>query len=380
MKFLHTILLGLCALSGASLAGACGDGEDKPVTGPESITVGQENTVNIGSDGGVIGPLTVTATGEWDVACEQSWVRLVKEGTTLRTGGTVTVTVDANNTRQERTATLVCMSGRARANVTIVQAGKAPVPVDPTINVPEGYELVWNDEFDRGTTLGSDWRHEVQGPGWVNNELQTYVNGEQGGRRVTEITDGHLTITAFKAGSRVYSGRVYAMENTGWKYGIFEAAIRLPKGKGTWPAFWMMPANNNFATNPWPRCGEIDIMEEVGYHPEYTSSSIHCQAYNHTIGTQRTAERLTAGSQEDYHIYRLEWTPDYIETSVDGVRLLRFDNDGKGNVSTWPFDKPFYIILNLAWGGDWGGAQGVDESCLPATMDVEYVRVFQKVN
>lgn len=381
MKFLHTILLGLCALSAASLAGACGgDGEDKPVTGPESITVGQENTVNIGSDGGVIGPLTVTATGEWDVACEQSWVRLVKEGTTLRTGGTVTVTVDANNTRQERTATLVCMSGRARANVTIVQAGKAPVPVDPTINVPEGYELVWNDEFDRGTTLGSDWRHEVQGPGWVNNELQTYVNGEQGGRRVTEITDGHLTITAFRAGSRVYSGRVYAMENTGWKYGIFEAAIRLPKGKGTWPAFWMMPANNNFATNPWPRCGEIDIMEEVGYHPEYTSSSIHCQAYNHTIGTQRTAERLTAGSQEDYHIYRLEWTPDYIETSVDGVRLLRFDNDGKGNVSTWPFDKPFYIILNLAWGGDWGGAQGVDESCLPATMDVEYVRVFQKVN
>ena len=95
-------------------------------------------------------------------------------------------------------------------------------------------------------------------------------------------------------------------------------------------------------------------------------------------GTQKTAERLTEGAQSDFHVYRLEWTQDYIRTSVDGKTLLNFSNDRKGNVSTWPFNRHFYIILNLAWGGTWGGAQGVDETVLPATMEVDYVRVFQK--
>ena len=141
----------------------------------------------------------------------------------------------------------------------------------------------------------------------------------------------------------------------------------------------MMPCNNDFGANPWPDCGEIDIMEEVGYHPNYTSSSIHCREYNHVKGTQKTAERLTSGAQDDFHVYRLEWTKDYITTYVDDHRLLHFANDGRGNVGTWPFSKPFYLILNLAWGGNWGGAQGVDESALPATMEVDYVRVFQQI-
>lgn len=321
---------------------------------------------------------TVTTGSEWDAVCTDSWVSLSKSGV-LTTKGNVEVTAAPNSSRNSRSTIVTVISGTARANVTISQEGKAPEPVDPSIEVPQGYELVWHDEFDGSSLNTSDWRHEVQGPGWVNNELQNYVNGSYDGIPVTQVNDGILSITCFKSGTRINSGRIYAKETEGWKYGIFEARLKLPKGKGTWPAFWMMPVNNNFSTNPWPRCGEIDIMEEVGYNPNYTSSSIHCDSYNHVKGTQKTAERYTAGAQDDFHVYRLEWTESYIRTYVDGSLLLNFSNDGTGNVSTWPFDKPFYLILNLAWGGDWGGAMGVDESVLPATMEVDYVRVFQKI-
>ncbi len=359
----------------AALA-ACG-GEDEPKPAASDSITADRTEFSFGPEA-ASAEFTVTASGEWDAIPQADWVTVSKSGS-ASVNGKVSFTVKENPERKERSTSILLMSGRARADVQIVQAAKKPLVVDPTIQVPEGYELVWHDEFDSGSDLNSDWwTHQTANPGWVNNELQTYVNGSYNGRRVTGIEDGHLTITAFKSGNNVYSGRVYAMEATGWTYGIFEAAIRLPKGKGTWPAFWMMPANNDWNVAPWPVCGEIDIMEEVGYNPDHTSSSIHCDAYNHVKGTQRTAERYTAGAQEDYHIYRLEWTEDYIRTYVDGNLLLSFVNDHKGNISTWPFDRPFYLILNLAWGGDWGGAMGVDESALPATMDVEYVRVFQK--
>jgi beta-glucanase (GH16 family) len=140
----------------------------------------------------------------------------------------------------------------------------------------------------------------------------------------------------------------------------------------------MMPCNNDFGANPWPKCGEIDIMEEVGVNPNYTSSSLHTEKFNHVMKTQITKERLTAGAEDGFHVYRLEWTPDYIKTYVDGKELLNFNNDGKNDVGSWPFNKPFYVILNLAWGGDWGGMKDVDESALPVRMEVDYVRVFQK--
>lgn len=370
-KILALLIISTLALS------ACG-GEDEPAPAPADTLELSADSFEFTSEASEA-TFTVIADREWAAVSEAQWISVSTTGSAA-TAGTVTVRAAENASLSERTGSVLVKSGSSRARVTVVQKGRTPAPVDPSINVPEGYALVWNDEFDSGSTLNTRWwTHQKAEPGWVNNELQTYVDGAYDGTRVTAINDGHLTITAFKANGRVYSGRVYAMENQGWTYGIFEAAIRLPKGRGTWPAFWMMPANNDFGANPWPRCGEIDIMEEVGYNPNYTSSSIHCDAYNHVKGTQKTAERFTSGAQDDYHIYRLEWTPDYIRTYVDDRMLLSFDNDGKGNASTWPFNKPFYIILNLAWGGDWGGAQGVDESALPATMDVEYVRVFQKI-
>ena len=109
---------------------------------------------------------------------------------------------------------------------------------------------------------------------------------------------------------------MYAKVNTGWKYGYFEARIMLPKGKGTWPAFWMMPVGNDWNTNPWPMCGEIDIMEEVGVVPNEVSSSIHTQDYNHTKGTQKTHAMTIEQAEGEFHLYALEWTEDAITTYV----------------------------------------------------------------
>lgn len=379
MKILKTAFL-VPAVACLGLLCACGGDEDKDngIAPTATVTVSTD-ALAFDADGGSAA-IDVSTTGrEWDAAASDSWFTLRKSGT-ASAKGSVSVTADKNNDYKERTATIKVMSGTSNKVVTVTQAARQRVPVNPEINVPEGYELVWNDEFDKAGSLDrSSWTHEVQGAGWVNNELQTYVNESFNGMPVTEVADGKLLIHCFKQGDKVYSGRVYANVSKGWKYGIFEAAVKLPKGRGTWPAFWMMPANNDFGVTPWPKCGEIDIMEEVGFHPDYTSSSIHCESYNHTKGTQKTAERHTEGAEDDFHIYRLEWTADAITTYVDGKQLLTFANDGRGQVSTWPFNKPFYLILNLAWGGDWGGAQGVDETALPATMEVEYVRVFQKM-
>ena len=264
------------------------------------------------------------------------------------------------------------------------------------IPVPKGYRLVWHDEFD-GSELNPDWwTYEVQRPGWVNSELQTYVDDSPSaiaadtvgsrvrrlgcprvpeGVSVTDVADGILTITASKHGDDVYSARLYAMVDSGWQYGIFEARMKLPKGRGAWPAFWMKPVHPRYG---WPRFGEIDIMEAVGYRPDYTQSGVHTGFYNAKNHNQQARERNTVGTEDEFHIYSLEWTPDEIISYVDGEKLFTFKNDHKGDDMTWPFDSPFYMILNLAWGGSWGGKNGVDESALPTKMEVDYVRVFQK--
>lgn len=314
--------------------------------------------------------LTVTTAGDWDIAAEEDWIAVDKSGET-----TATITTLPNETLAMRRGTVTVTCGQEQRKVEITQESAE----DTEVRAPEGYTLVWSDEFNQGETLDADdWTHEVQGPGWVNNELQTYVDGQAGGRRVTELVDGKLNIHCFKgANGSIYSGRVYAHVNEGWLHGYFEARILLPKGKGTWPAFWMMPVNNDFGANPWPDCGEIDIMEEVGVDANIVSSSIHCKAYNHTIGTQKTQSRNIGTAESEFHVYACEWTEDYLRFFVDGEELMTFRNEGTGR-DTWPFTYAFYPILNLAWGGDWGGYAGVDESALPVTMKVDYLRVFQK--
>lgn len=310
---------------------------------------------------------TVKSNTNWTASCESAWVKLTPASG--QAGETeVTVEVEANSEKADRVAEIKVTYSEGEKTVKLTQLSDAIV-------APEGYHLVWNDEFNDPNINMPDqskWWYEVWDPGFVNHELQRYVAGKQGNNITAEVKDGFLFIRAIKTATEVISARVNTSQ--AWTYGYFEARLKLPKGKGTWPAFWMMPK----AGGSWPACGEIDIMEEVGVNPNYTSSSIHCEAYNHVKGTQKTAERLTPGAEDEFHVYALEWTPDGIKTYVDGKKLLDFPNDKKGDVKTWPFNKPFQLKLNLAWGGDWGGWNGVDESKLPATYTIDYVRVFQK--
>ena len=321
--------------------------------------------------------LKVEATGPFQVSAADgvTWVT-PEPAYSAASSAAVTISVSKNDTYRERSAEITVKCGSTREKLLLTQAGG-----EVDIAVPEGYHLVWRDEFNEGTELNrADWTHEVQGPGWVNNELQHYVNHlSPGGKEVTEVSGGSLHIHCFEENGKVYSGRVYAHVNQGWLYGWVEARIKLPSGKGTWPAFWMMPVGNDWNTNPWPLCGEIDIMEEVGVVPNEVSSSIHTQDYNHTKNTQKTHAMTISKAEGEYHVYALEWTQDAITTYVDGKVQLAVTKAALGSKhEQWPFHYAFYPILNLAWGGDWGGMQGVDANALPVTMSVDYIRVFQK--
>ncbi|MCK9159793.1 MAG: family 16 glycosylhydrolase [Bacteroidaceae bacterium] len=320
--------------------------------------------------------ITVVSSAEWGVSSDQTWCTLSRTGGTKGSSEIVITVVE--NTGNGRTATVKFHSGSVSETVIVTQAIDPenvvePLVPDSTVVVPEGYQLVWQDEFnDNGLPDTSRWWYETGASGWGNNELENYVSGTIGTDSCAIVKNGMLKIVAKKIGSTVYSIRMNTSQS--WTYGYFEARLKLPGGKGTWPAFWMMPKNYT----AWPDDGEIDIMEEVGYRANYVSSSIHCSAYNHMLGTQKTAEKYLSTAESAFHVYALEWTADYIKTYVDGVNVLTFDNDGANNKATWPFNAAFYLKLNLAWGGDWGGAEGVDESVLPATYVIDYVRVFQK--
>lgn len=342
--------------------GCGGDGDDPT---KESITssiseINASYTENIST-------LDVTATREWMAYSNENWITC-NPANFITTTGTVTVTIAANPTTAVRTGSVILKAGTQRVTIPVTQeAGLAP-----DIVAPAGYSLVWHDEFEQGDRPSNEWWYETGGGGWGNNELQTYVNVSQGSDQLAVVKDGTLSITAKKIGATVYSIRMNTAQ--GWTYGYFEARIQVASGKGAWSAFWMMPKN----FTAWPDDGEIDIMEHVGYDPTKVHASIHCKSYNHTIGTQKTANTTVATAQTEFHVYAVEWTTDYIKGYVDGVNYFTFTNDKTNNPNTWPFNDPFYLKLNLAWGGNWGGAQGIDESALPATYKIDYVRVFQK--
>lgn len=347
---------------------SCGD-DDETSASAAQISVSSEALSFKGSGG--TQTIELKTGREWGSYASESWIKVDPESSTSHQA-TVNVTVEENTKTSPRQGTITIMSGAERKTITVSQEGGEYK--EPEYNCPEGYSLVWHDEFDKGVSLGSDWTHEVQKSGWVNHELQNYVNERTpNGAYVTEIVDGALHINCIKENGKVYSGRVYAKVKEGWQYGYIEARIKLPKGKGTWPAFWMMPVH----FRSWPSDGEIDIMEEVGTHANYVSSSLHADGHVHTNNTQVTHEMFCKGAEDDYHVYSMEWTDTEITTYVDGKQQLYYKNPGTGK-RDWPYDAPFYVIFNLAWGGDWGGMNGVDESALPTTMQVDYIRVFQK--
>lgn len=251
--------------------------------------------------------------------------------------------------------------------------------------VPEGYTLVWSDEFDDTPSgLPDDkWWFETGNSGWGNNEPQCYVDRVLGADTVAKIRDGKLTITAYKlaepyaesqptSGAEIISARMNT--RSAWTYGYFEMKAILPGGRGTWAAFWMLPQN----FKSWPLDGEIDIMEYVGYRPDVTQASVHTDAYNHVAGTEKTATRSAPGAERKLYTYALLWTEDVIKGYFEGREYFSFANDKAGDKRTWPFSEPFYLKLNLAIGGNWGGSQGIDNAIFPSKYVIDYVRVYQK--
>ncbi|MDR2145734.1 MAG: family 16 glycosylhydrolase [Tannerella sp.] len=345
-----------------SVSKKCTVSQDGEIT----LSLGSED-ITIRADGGSQN-VTVASNMEWAVSTGATWLTFSPQSGAAG-NRSISVSAAGNYTGAVRTAELTFTAGAVTRKCTVSQDF-----TELPNYVPDGYSIVWQDEFESSSRMPDmqKWWYETGNHGWGNNELENYIAGARGQDTCALISDGVLKIIAKKVGSEVLSIRMNTDES--WTYGYFEARMKLPSGRGTWPAFWMLPKN----FQNWPGDGEIDIMEEVGYDPNRVSSTIHCQAYNHSKGTQKGASRFVATAQTDFHIYAVEWTEDYIYGLVDGVRYFTFENDKKGNNDTWPFNVPFYLKLNLAWGGDWGGAQGVDESVLPATYEIDYVRVYQK--
>ncbi|WP_302562356.1 glycoside hydrolase family 16 protein [Phocaeicola coprocola] len=250
-----------------------------------------------------------------------------------------------------------------------------------TIKTSTGvWELVWNDEFNyEGLPDSTKWSYDIDGneTGWGNNESQFYTNSR---KENAWVSDGILTITALKeamGGKEYTSARLRSRGKGDWTYGRFEIKAKLPTGKGTWPAIWMLPTSSEYGR--WPASGEIDIMENVGYDPDTIIGSAHTQRYHHTIGTQKNARIECKDSYTNFHVYALEWEESEYRLYLDDIHYFTFKNEGTG-YEVWPFDKPFHILLNLAIGGNWGGSKGVDESLFPHRFEIDYVRVYKKMN
>jgi len=256
--------------------------------------------------------------------------------------------------------------------------GSAATPSVPTPPTPAAtaasWTLVFADEFDTpGSPDPGRWTYDL---GYIaNDEAQYYTSRSENVR----IEDGVLVLEARKepwAGYAYTSGRIKTQGIFEFRYGRVEVRAKLPTGRGTWPAIWMLGANIDRVG--WPACGEIDIMENVGFDPLTIVASVHTAAYNHVAGTQRNATTTLSSPTpyDDFHLYAMEWYPDRIETFVDGRRYFTFRNEGTGS-ATWPFDQPEFLILNLAIGGSWGGQQGIDDTLFPHRMLVDFVRVYR---
>jgi len=239
----------------------------------------------------------------------------------------------------------------------------------------DGYNLVWIDEFDvNGKPDDTKWGYDIGGNGWGNSELQYYTSDSVNVR----VKNGKLEIEAHyyeNATIKYTSARLVTREKGDWLYGKIDIKAKIPSGLGTWPAIWML--STDWQYGGWPASGEIDIMEHVGYDQNKIHGSIHTQSYYHKIGTQKSKQIVISTASTQFHVYTIEWDSIKIDFYVDDQMYFSFSNENKTYLE-WPFDKRFHLILNLAFGGDWGGAKGIDNSCLPAKMEIDYVRVYEK--
>ncbi len=248
------------------------------------------------------------------------------------------------------------------------------------------YRLVWSDEFEEEPEAGKDWAEpsdswsfETGGSGWGNDEAQYYVDKAYGDKVVSKVQDGNLVITAYRLdtpldGKKYISARMTTKRS--WTYGKIEMRAKLSAGRGTWPAFWMLPVAR---TSDNLLDGEIDIMEYVGCEPGIVWFSLHNKNDRTEAGKNLlTTSYYPKSPETEFHVYGVEWTAEYIQAYIDDVPYFTFRNDGSGDPKSWPFDKPFNIKLNIAVGGTWGGYMGIDDSIFPTQYVIDYVRVYQR--
>lgn len=252
----------------------------------------------------------------------------------------------------------------------------------------DDWKLAWSDEFDKpGLPDPQKWGYET---GFIrNNESQFYTSDRKENARVE---DGKLVIEARKErfknpnyspgakGRRAQEFAEYTAASlttrgkAEWTHGRIEVRAQLPSGRGTWPAIWMLGTNRAAG---WPACGEIDIMEFVGYEPGVIHANIHTKKYNHVKKTNKGDKITVPAASTAFHVYAVEWFPDRMDFYVDDRKYFSYSNEGSG-VDAWPFDQAHYLILNLAIGGAWGGTKGIDDSIFPQKYYIDYVRVYQQ--
>jgi beta-glucanase (GH16 family) len=257
-------------------------------------------------------------------------------------------------------------------------------PVKRSPPVP-AYSLVWSDEFngpDGSSPDPSKWTYDtgVGGNGWGNYELETYTNRSKN----VQIRGGNLVITALKETyadpsdgvARDYtSARLKTEGLFSQAYGRFEARIKIPAGQGMWPAFWMLGIN--ISSVGWPDCGEIDIMENIGREPGTVHGSLHAPAASGSTADATAPFLLPAGQDfaSDFHLYAVEWAPGTVRFYVDRTLYATFNQSQWPSGAPWVFNRPFFIILNVAVGGDWPGSPD-NTTVFPQQMLVDYVRVY----
>ena len=253
----------------------------------------------------------------------------------------------------------------------------AAITVLLTASLPAAdWRLVWSDEFNgKGLPDAAKWTYEE---GLIrNNELQFYTKARTENVR---MENGLLVIEARRErlpnlSANYTSGSLTTEGKAAWRHARVEVRAKLPAGRGTWPAVWLLGVNCREAG--WPKCGEIDVMEHVGFDPGVIHANIHTQDYNHVRGTNKGDKIVIADPSTAFHVYAVEWTEAQMDFFLDSKKYFSYVNEKTGT-DAWPYDEPFYLILNIAIGGSWGGQKGVDDSIFPQRMEVDYVRVYER--
>lgn len=262
-------------------------------------------------------------------------------------------------------------------NLSAEDAGKNDIKPHPG-GSDKFTKLVWADEFDgKGLPDKEKWSYEK---GYVRNRELQYYTVER--LENAELRDGTLVITARNDKAKIdgeerpiTSASLHSRGKGDWQYGRIEARAKVPSCLGSWPAIWMMPSQPKYGG--WPKSGEIDILEHVGYDPDKLYFNLHTEKYNHTKGTGRGSSIDFKNPHEDFHIYAVEWFEDHIDWYFDDQKVFTVKNDEPG-WEAWPLDQPFHVKVNFAFGGAWGAAKGVNADALPQEFVIDYVRVFQK--